>query len=273
MAGLNITTSMVPRTLLQVLATPDAAVSWKWGVMLPDNIPEPIDGPGDNSISSSSGGFLGAADDFLSSNSLTSSLWNSAKFISKKVSKAVSAVENQVSTAGICLRAESIKIPFEQIQSTTARTQARLRNFPDQINVDSMDITFYEDYNYTTLTYLNKWMRSIVNEYGVFRLPEGEDGYARDIYAYLFDTVGLLKGSVKFEGCYPQQISPIDFGSESTAVKISCNFSVNRISWNPTPLLNLGATGSVGKTVLQGITSGQYGDTIKAGIKGIGSLF
>ena len=266
MAGLNITTSMVPRTLLQVLATPDAAVTWKWGVMLPDNIPEPIEGLGNSGLGNSE----------YNSNSgysALNTLWNSIKNISNKVSNAVSAVENQVSTAGICLRAESIKIPFESIQSSTARTQARLRNFPDQINVDSIDITFYEDYNYTTLTYLEKWKRSIVNEYGVFRLPEGDDGYARDIYAYLFDTVGLLKGSVKFEGCYPQQISPLDFNSESQAVKISCNFSVNRISWNPQPLLNLGALGSTGKTVLQGITSGQYGNTIKAGIKGIKNLF
>lgn len=266
MAGLNITTSMIPRTLLQVLATPDAAVTWKWGVMLPGNIPEPIEGLGN-------GGLGNSEYDPNSGYGALNTLWNSIKNVSNKVSNVVSAVENQVSTAGICLRAESIKIPFESIQSSTARTQARLRNFPDQINVDSIDITFYEDYNYTTLTYLEKWKRSIVNEYGVFRLPEGDDGYARDIYAYLFDTVGLLKGSVKFEGCYPQQISPLDFNSESQAVKISCNFSVNRISWNPQPLLNLGALGSTGKTVLQGITSGQYGDTIKAGIKGIKSLF
>lgn len=272
MAGLNVTTSMIPRTLLQVLATPDVAVTWKWGVMLPDNIPEPIEGLGNGSLTSKNG-ILGSLDELAAKNETINTVWNTAKNVAGKVSKVVSAVENQVSTAGICLRADTIKIPFESIQSSTARTQARLRNFPDQVNVDSVDITFYEDYNYTTLTYLEKWKRSIVNEYGVFRLPEGDDGYARDIYAYLFDTVGLLKGSVKFEGCYPQQIGALDFNSESQAVKISCNFSVNRISWNPQAFMNLGAVGAVGKTVFQGITSGQYGDTLKAGIKGVKSLF
>lgn len=263
MAGLNIATSMVPRTLYQILATPDAAVSWKWGVMLPDDIPEPIEGLGDGALAGSDDGTYG----FLNS------AWESVKKAAGSISSVVEKVENQLSVANVCLRAASIRIPFESLQSSTVRTQARLRNFPDQVNVDSVSITFFEDYNYTILSYLEKWRKSIVNECGIFRLPEGEDGYCRDIYAYLFDTVGLPKGSVKFENCYPQQISPIDFNSESQAVKIECSFAVNRITWNPQPLSNLGAVGSIGKTVLQGITSGQYGDTLKAGIKGVKSIF
>ena len=256
MVDLSVTTSMVPRTLLQMLALPDVAVSWKWGVMLPTDIPEPIEG-------------LGIPSDHRESNTL----WNKLKDIANKVANNANKVENQISTASLCLRAESINIPMENVQSTTSRTQARLRNFPDQIQVNSLDITFYEDYNYTALTYFTKWQMSIVNEYGVFRIPGGNEGYARDIYAYLFDTVGLLKGTVKFENCYPEQISGLDFNSESNAIKIRCTFSVQGIKWSPQPLLNLGATGAVGKTVIQNITSGQYGDTIKAGIKGFGSLF
>jgi len=252
---LNVFTSKVPRTLLQILTVPDVAVSWKWGVMLPTNIPEPI--PVDSSTGNTSG----------------NSIWRKIEETADKISNAVSSVANQVNVAAICLRAESIKIPFESLTSTLVRTQARLRNFPNEVNVESVDMTFYEDYNYTTLTYLEKWKRSIVNERGVFRLPEGEDGYCRDIYAYLFDTVGLLKGAVKFVNCYPEQIQALNLGSSSEAVKISCSFSVQAISWTPQKFLNLGALGATGKTVLQGITSGQYGSTLGAGIKGIGSLF
>lgn len=253
---LNVFTSKVPRTLLQILTVPDVAVSWKWGVMLPTNIPEPI--PADSSNTGITSG---------------NSIWRTIEETADKISNVVSNVANQVNVAAICLRAESIKIPFESLTSTTVRTQARLRSFPNEINVESVDMTFYEDYNYTTLTYLEKWKRSIVNERGVFRLPEGEDGYCRDIYAYLFDTVGLLKGAVKFVNCYPEQIQALNLGSSSEAVKISCSFSVQAISWTPQKFLNLGALGSTGKTILQGITSGQYGSTLGAGIKGIGSLF
>jgi len=256
MIGLNLATSAVPRTLAQILTVPDGAVTWKWGVMMPDTIPEPIEGFGEEEES----GFL-------------NKLWGYAKSAAKVVTKTINAVENQISTAGLCLRAESIKIPFESINSTTSRTQARLRNFPDQINVESIDITFYEDYNYTALTYLDKWKRSIVNEYGVFRLPGGDDGYAKDIYAFLFDTTGILKGIVQFENCYPEQITPINFGSTSDVVKISCSFNVQYIKWLPADIINFGSIGSVGKNAYQQVRSGDYTNVLKRSLKNIKSTF
>lgn len=256
--SLALIASAVPRTIYQILTVPDMAVSWKWGVMMPSDIPEPYKSYQPEQPAQEEGG---------------SGLWNTIKNVASMVKTAAGEIANQVSVTGICMRAESINVPLESITSTTTRTQARSRNFPDQINAESVSITFYEDYNYSTLSYLEKWKKSIVNEYGVFRLPSGMNGYARNIYAYLFDTVGLPKGTVVFEDCYPEQISPINYNSSSEAIKITCSFAVTRINWIPNELFNLGGAGAIGKTVLQSVKSGNLGNTGKSTISGIKSLF
>lgn len=246
MASESLITSVAPRTLSQILAIPDLAVSWKWGIQLPSNIPTPKSDFGNVTEDS---GLIGvdAVDRFLDRYSLTDTAKKAKNYLKNRTG-IVNLTTDPIDTSDICLRASSVTCPLESITSTTTRTQARLRNFPDQITTDSVRITFYEDYNFTVLTYLDRWKRSIVNEYGVFRLPEGDDGYARDIIAYLFDTTGLLRGTVTFSSCYPEQISGLDLNSESNAIQISCQFSTQKITWQPYSNTNLTTTFNALKT-------------------------
>ena len=216
--------SLVPRTLYHIMTVPDAAVSFRWLVQLP-SIPKPIEGLGNM------GGKQESEEGILSK--ITGAINDGLNWVTD-------TVDSLVGTTPLMMRAERVTLPFENITTTNSRTQARQRSFADSISVDDVTIVFYEDINFSALTYFDKWKRSIVNEYGVFRCPEGEDGYARDIPVHLFDTVGLKKGVINLRGCFPQQIQAYELGSESGVIKTSVTLSVQRVEWEPFGLFNSG---------------------------------
>lgn len=217
--------SMVPRTLYHIMTVPDAAVSFRWLVQLP-SIPKPIEGLGNIGTANESNG-----DNILSK--VAGAINDGLNWVTDKV-------DSLIGTTPLMMRAESVTAPFENLNTTNSRTQARQRSFADSISVDDVTIVFYEDINFSALTYFDKWKRAVVNEYGVFRCPEGDDGYARDIPVHLFDTVGLKKGVINLRGCFPQQISPYELGSESGVIKTSVTLSVQRVEWEPFGLFNSG---------------------------------
>lgn len=251
--------SMVPRTLYHILTTPDSAVSWKWLVELP-TAPTPIKG----------NGLEGSSDASAEnpSNSFFDSAINAVTSIANTVTDLVdSTVGSIVGTIPLMIRAESVQVPHETISTTTTRTQARNRAFADSSTVNDMEITFYEDVNFTALAYLQQWQRAIVNEYGVFQCPEdgdpskGQYGYSKEIKVHVFDTVGLKKGVLVLEGCFPLQISPYEFGSETGVIKTSCTFSVQRSRWEP-GIFNSGSALGTAQATLGNITNGAFSSGI-----------
>lgn len=228
-------TSLVPRTLYHILSLPDAAISFKWLVQLP-RLPE-ADEEANGGEETKSDGWMGK-------------LENVANTIKKTVNK----VDSLVGPTPIMMRAKSLSLPHEQIRSTTVHTQARMRSFPESVACANLSITFYEDYSFSVLNYLKKWQKVIVNENGVFGVPYGEKGYAKDILVHLFDTCGLRKGTATLENCYPEEITGYELGSDNGVIETTCSFSVHRIKWEPS-VVNWGSAVSTAKAGIQNITS------------------
>ena len=220
--------ALVPRTLRHIMSVPDGAIDWKWLVELPSSIPKIIENSGNATATGedSGGGLISGIMDIVSD-----------------VTASISAMRDQNNTRDLMMRAQSVQVPHEQISSVTVRTQARLRNFADSIQLSNLVITFYEDYKYSALSYLQNWRKAIVNDYGVFRCPNGNDGYAKTIRVYVFDTVGVKKGCFIFYNCYPEQIDTYEYGNGQNPgiIHTSCSFSTSRMTFEPIGFFNSGA--------------------------------
>lgn len=240
--------SMVPRTLWHILSVPDAAVSWKWLVELPSSLPKVIEGSGfavqQQTLEKDSGFF----------SKIANGVADVVDTVTDTINSVTDAIDSVVGPIPLMMRAQEVVVPHEQIVSTTARTQARLRNFPDSIQISNLSITFYEDYNYSALSYFQKWRKCVINDYGVFRCPSGNDGYARTLKVHVFDTVGLKKGVFVFSNCYPEQIESYTYGSDVGSIKTTCSFSTNRVSFEPSGLLNAGSTLSSAQALVGNLT-------------------
>lgn len=241
--------SLVPRTLWHIMSVPDGAVDWKWLVELPSSIPKIIENSGNVTVTGedNGGGLISGIIDVVSD-------------VAASITDTFGAVLDQISTTALMMRAQSVQVPHEQISSVTVRTQARLRNFADSIQLSNLVITFYEDYNYSALSYLQNWRKAIVNDYGVFRCPNGEDGYAKTIRVHVFDTVGIKKGCFVFYNCYPEQIDTYEYGNGQNPgiIHTSCSFSTSRMTFEPTGLLNTGGLGSTAQALVGNITGESF---------------
>ena len=235
MSLLTLIDNQIPRTLYHILTVPDAAVSWRWTIDLP-SLPEPIEGLGNSK----------------EDESLLDKVIGFAKGAFDAVTDAIIGLEP------LTVRAESVHVPLDSINVTSSRNQARNRSFADSISTDDLTITFYEDYNYSALNYFERWKKVIANDYGVFRCPDGSDGYAKTIRVNLFDTVGLKKGVIFFYGAFPVQIQPLDLGSENGIVKTSVTFSVQRAEWQPFALLNSGMLSSAAQASSGNALNGNF---------------
>ena len=243
--------SMVPRTMWHILSVPDGAVDWKWLVELPSSLPKIIPDAGGEKIETTQ-----AEQGANSEKSFFDTALDTAQGIYNKVADTLNGITQEIGTTALMMRAQEVSVPHEQISSTTIRTQARLRNIPDSITLSNLSITFYEDYNYSAYSYLQNWKKAIINDYGVFRCPQGEDGFAKTIKVHVFDTVGLKKGAFIFDNCYPEQIDTYNFstGENPNIIKTVCSFSTSRASFEPTGLLNLGNLGATAQALYGNIT-------------------
>jgi hypothetical protein len=229
-----------------MLSLPDAAVSWKWLVEMPT---------------------LHTADNSQGSNGNTGNKPNSLfeeiqQNISSTIDNAVSSVTDvtkfvtgNLVPKQLMMMAQQIQLPFESISSTSYKTQARERKFPDKVNVNNLSITFYEDINYTCLNYLENWKKCVINDYGVFSLPNDKNGngYAKDIKIYLFDTVGLQKGIVTMKNCYCEDVQSYSLDSESRVLFTTGSFAVHRLTFERTALATITEDFAVVKTTTTNI--------------------
>lgn len=128
------------------------------------------------------------------------------------------------------LYVEEIELPFLNVGSTPRYSGGGREYFPDVSEVSAVNITFYEDVHYTTMKYLMRWRKLVVDPVTkYYGLPQGVDGYKMRINWEMYDgvkNVPVFKGYL--DNAWPTEITPWSLNfSSSDRIKISHSFSVD----------------------------------------------
>lgn len=117
-----------------------------------------------------------------------------------------------------------VKIPAQGRFSGGSNTY-----YPTTHDVNSVNITFYEDEDFTALTYLTNWSRAVVNpDTGTYGYPID---YKREIKFEKFALDGRLVMTGTLFGCWPSELSDYNLNyNESGRMVTSCVFSVDSVT-------------------------------------------
>lgn len=97
--------------------------------------------------------------------------------------------------------------------------------FPTVNNLGSLNLTFYETQSYYVTSWLESWNKTILDSNGM-GLPSDYLGVGELV---AFDTTGIPRLSLTFNGLWPESISQLEWNQESRQLEVSCEFSVNSI--------------------------------------------
>jgi hypothetical protein len=124
------------------------------------------------------------------------------------------------------LYVHDVSIPLMGLDSEPRFRAGILEHFPRHAGSYSMNVTFYEDGNFTVSQILNNWHKLIRNDTkGSFGYPISYMGQA---VARLYDTAGNNNMTVQLYAVWPLRRGNLDLHYQSSQnLTVQCEFSVN----------------------------------------------
>ena len=125
--------------------------------------------------------------------------------------------------------AESVEAVFRGVSSKARYSQAKSRHFPDASEIDTLNINFYETYDFEVTKYLYKWRHKIRSVDGFYGMPQD---YERDIYVdMLHYDIDKPIARFKYLKCWPIDASPLSLNYEDSTgrVQVSATFRVDEM--------------------------------------------
>lgn len=123
--------------------------------------------------------------------------------------------------------AETVEAVFRGVSSKARYAQAKSQHFPDASEIDTLNITFYETYDFEITKYLYAWRHKIRNERGFYGMPHT---YEKTIYVHMlhYDSDRPIM-KFKYEKCWPIEASPLSLSYEDSTgrVQVPATFRVD----------------------------------------------
>jgi hypothetical protein len=122
---------------------------------------------------------------------------------------------------------DAIEFGMRQIDSDARFGGGARRHFPRFMSVPNMQVTFYEDINYSVTRYIRSWQNLIIDEHNNYGVP---DLYKHKIILYAFDYVSNNKPVMVgyAMGCWPTSVSGYSYSyDQSGPVTLTCDFCVD----------------------------------------------
>ena len=206
-------------TIEEVRALNDPQKVYKWRVILP-NI-------GLSGLKNRIGQFAGQIPGINGTpldntiNSQTEALTNGAK------NKADQAAQ----TFNPSLQVEEVLgLPFFSVDRDPFYEAGRNTHFPSLEDLPTFTIVFYQDASNRIPSYINGWKRKIVNQDGTKNLPSN---YKFPITVHLLNGLNQVTYEIQLLGCFPTQTSGYNLTNESENLKLTQEFSVDRVEYGP----------------------------------------
>ena len=128
----------------------------------------------------------------------------------------------------LCI-AESVEVVFRGVGAKARRGQAKVKYYPEESDIDTLNIVFYETADYDVLNYLTTWRGQIRHKNASYGLPSD---YERDIFVQFLaiDSNDVIK-TLKYKGVWPIDPSPISLNYEdpNARIQISASFRVDDV--------------------------------------------
>lgn len=131
----------------------------------------------------------------------------------------------------------SSSIPIWALENEARFIGGTFRYFPKEYQVDSLDLTFLEQPNFSVFNFFQKWFNMVVrtgqgnlSRRGVFGRPGGEFGYAKNIIVSRLTHQGEVGLRLEYKECWPMRITQTEASSDQSAPVItSVSISVNDV--------------------------------------------
>lgn len=121
-------------------------------------------------------------------------------------------------------------LPFPGVDREAFYEAGRNTYFPSLEDVGSFSIVFYQDASKQIPDYIMEWKRRIVNEDGTKNLP---NSYKMPINVQLLNGKNKVTLDMTMVGCFPIQTSGYNLVNQSENLKLTQEFSVDRVRFNP----------------------------------------
>lgn len=204
----------MPLSIDEVRELGDPQRSYKWKVILPEDIPIPK--------KTSSRQNRGEKDYF--------------KIISN--TKSIVSGDVNVDTVGGVLGVDSFKthkvsayveevqgLPFNRISSEAFYEGGSNTYFPGMVDIDRVTLVFYQNESSTVPEYIQAWKNLVVLPTGLKNLPSV---YKKYITIYLLNGLHGVTFAYKLYGAFPTTTVPYDLDNTSNRIKFTQEFSVDR---------------------------------------------
>lgn len=125
--------------------------------------------------------------------------------------------------------AETVEAVFRGVSSKARYAQAKSQHFPDASEIDTLNITFYETYDFEVTRYLDRWRKLIRDEKGYYGMP---GDYEKDIQVHFlaYDSDKPIM-KFKYEKCWPIDSSPLSLNYEDSSgrIQVPATFRVDEL--------------------------------------------
>lgn len=126
----------------------------------------------------------------------------------------------------INMRAEMVDVNHTYLDMQPSYVQGTQIHYPRAYTIDPIDITFYEDVNYTAFKFFTTWRNKIVDRNGNYGLPKD---YKRTIDIFMQDYAGNEPMQFRYLGCWPMRVHAFQLNGEATdRVRTAVTFSVDQ---------------------------------------------
>lgn len=126
----------------------------------------------------------------------------------------------------------SIDLPIPKFNPEPVFAGGQNKFYAGNMDIDQFSMVFSENYKKDVITYILTWMRHIKNDSGIFSLPQGKNGYKKDIVVALLGPKGEGTKTVMLEGIWPVSSDNLSLGMEGEVVHLTVQFAVDRVYWN-----------------------------------------
>lgn len=125
---------------------------------------------------------------------------------------------------------EHVTVPWHKTQPTARYTAGTFRHYPGAMDVDGIQMVFYEVWDYRVTKWLNDWRRLVYDpETGIFGLPKKyRKEFVTEFYPPHNESPTMRRS---YAGCFPIEQPPFEmtYAEVDGRVTVSALFAVNRV--------------------------------------------
>lgn len=124
--------------------------------------------------------------------------------------------------------AERVSITFPKNAFRPRPADGKFKYYPETSDLDGINVTFYETFDYRVLAWLNSWRKLIKDDDGNYHPPAL---FKKEMIVRLYDRINLTspRVTITYEGVAPSDQTPFELGydDETSRITVEAQFSVD----------------------------------------------